>query len=179
MPTAGDHYDGVAIAFHWLIAILIVVNVVVAWSLDSFDHHSPIHETILTVHKSIGTTILLLAAFRLAWRAAHPAPPLPTTVPPWQHLAARVDQGLLYALLFLMPVTGLVDAAAFTQPVNFFFLFHLPTVIDHDEPLGHLAMAIHKISAKALYVLLAVHAAAALNHHYRLKDNVLRRMLPR
>jgi len=174
-----NRYDRVAIAFHWLVAILIVANVLLAWSLGSFDRHSPVHENLMTLHKSIGTTVLILAIFRAAWRLAHPIPPLPASVPQWQRLAARTDQGLLYVLIFLMPLTGLIDAAAFSQPVRFFFLFDLPTVIAHNEPLGHAAFAVHKIGAKALYVLLFLHASAALYHHYLLKDDVLRRMLPR
>jgi cytochrome b561 len=173
-----DRYDTIAILFHWLIAILIVLNIGLAWWLDSFDHHSPIHDRILTVHKSIGTTILLLAIFRLAWRWTHPAPPLPDSIARWQRIAARLDQGLLYALLFIMPLSGLIDAGAFSQPVHFFFLFDLPSLIGHDEPLGHAAFAVHKAAALALYGLLLLHAAAAMHHHYVLKDGILRRILP-
>jgi len=74
-----ERYDGIAILFHWLIATLIVINIGLAWSLDNFDHHSPEHDRILTVHKSIGATILLLAVLRLAWRWTHPTPALPET----------------------------------------------------------------------------------------------------
>jgi cytochrome b561 len=171
-------YDNIAILFHWLVAILIVANVALAWSLGSVDEHGPAHDRILTLHKSIGTTILLLAVFRLAWRWTHPAPPLPDTIARWRRIAARLDQGLLYAILFIMPVSGLIDAGAFSQPVHYFFLFDLPAVIGHNEPAGHIAFAVHKAAALALYALLFVHAAAALQHHYALKDGILRRMLP-
>lgn len=172
-----DRYDGVAILLHWLIALLIIGNIGLAWSLDNYDHHDPIHQTLLTIHKSIGVTVLALAVLRLAWRWTHPAPPLPE-MPRWQHIVALVTHWLLYALLFVMPVSGLIDAAAFTEPVNYFFLFKLPTVIAHNEPLGHAAMAVHKLSALLLYGLLLAHAGAALFHHYVLKDGILRRMLP-
>lgn len=183
MPAGSGHprsarYGGIAILLHWLVAILIVVNVALAWSLDSFDHDSPIHDRILTVHKSIGVTILLLAIARLAWRWMHPAPPLPASIPRWRRIAARIDQALLYAILFVMPVSGLIDTGAFSQPVHYFFLFDLPQVTGHNEPLGHAAFAVHEVSALALYLLLFVHAAAALHHHYVLKDGILRRMLP-
>jgi cytochrome b561 len=173
-----ERYDGIAILFHWLIAALIVINVGLAWSLDNFDHHSPEHDRILTIHKSIGATILLLAVLRLVWRWMHPAPLLPKTLPRWQRIAARLDEALLYALLFVMPVSGLIDVAAFSQPVHYFFLFDIPALIPHNEPLGHAAFAVHKAGAVALYALLALHAAAALYHHYILKDGILRRMLP-
>ncbi|MDB5394112.1 MAG: cytochrome b [Rhodospirillales bacterium] len=178
MTGRTERYDTVAILFHWLIAILIVANVGLAWSLDSFDEHSPAHDRILTVHKSIGTTLLVLAVLRLAWRWKHPGPPLPETIAPWRRVAARLDQGLLYALLVILPLSGLLDAGAFSQPVHYFFLFDLPTLTGHNEPLGHAAFAVHKAAAVALYALLFLHAAAALQHHYVLKDDILRRMLP-
>jgi cytochrome b561 len=176
MPT--ERYDGVAILLHWLIAVLIVGNIGLAWSLDNYDHHDPIHQTLLTIHKSIGVTVLALAVLRLAWRWTHLVPPLPETLPRWQHTVARATHWSLYALLFVMPVSGLIDAAAFTEPVYYFFLFKLPTVIAHHEPVGHAAFAVHQLSALLLYALLLAHAGAALFHHYWLKDGILRRMLP-
>jgi len=176
MPA--QRYDWIAILFHWLVAALIVINIGLAWSLDNFDRHDPMHDQILTVHKSIGATILLLAVPRLVWRWMHPAPVLPETMPRWKRIAARTDQVLLYAVLFVMPLSGLVDAGAFSQPVHYFFLFDLPALTGHNEPLGHVAFAIHKASALILYGLLLLHAGAALHHHYVLKDGILRRMLP-
>jgi cytochrome b561 len=173
-----ERYDGIAILFHWLIAVLIVANIGIAWSLGSFDHHSPVHDRILTVHKSIGATILLLAVLRLIWRCTHPAPALQDIIPRWKQIAARADQALLYAVMFIMPLSGLIDAGAFGQPVHYFFLFDLPALTGHDEALGHAAFAVHQASALILYGLLLVHAGAALHHHYVLKDGVLRRMLP-
>jgi cytochrome b561 len=173
-----ERYDTLAILFHWTGAVLILANVALAWSLDNFDHHDPIHDTILTVHKSIGTTVLLLAVLRLVWRWTHPAPPLPEGMARWKRVAAKTDQALLYAVMFVMPLSGLIDAGAFSQPVHFFFLFDLPPLAGHDEPLGHAAFAVHKATAAILYALLLLHAAAALHHHYVLKDGILRRMLP-
>ena len=176
--TPAGRYDGVAILFHWLVAVLIIANIGLAWSLDNFDHHDPVHDKILTIHKSIGATILLLAVLRLVWRRIHPTPPLPETMPRWQRIAARTDQVLLYTVMFIMPLSGLIDAGAFSQPVQYFFLFDLPALTGHNEPLGHIAFAIHQITALILYGLLLLHAAAALHHHYVLKDGILRRMLP-
>ena len=173
-----ERYDGIAILFHWLVAALIVGNIGLAWSLGSFDRHDPVHDQILTIHKSIGTTILLLAALRLVWRWTHPAPVLPETMPRWKRIAALTDEALLYAVLFIMPLSGLIDAGAFSEPVHYFFLFDLPPLIGHDEPLGHIAFAVHQVSALILYGLLLLHAGAALHHHYVLKDGILRRMLP-
>jgi cytochrome b561 len=173
-----ERYDSLAILFHWTVAVLIVGNVLLAWSLDDFDHHDPVRDNLLTIHKSIGATVLLLAALRLVWRWRRPAPLLPDAMPRWKRIAARTDQALLYGVMFVMPVSGLIDAGAFSQPVRYFFLFDLPPLVGHDEPLGHVAFAVHKVTALILYALLLLHAAAALHHHYVLKDGILRRMLP-
>ena len=61
-----ERYDGIAILLHWLVAVLIIANIGLAWSLGSFDRHDPVHDRILTVHKSIGTTILLLNKIDIA-----------------------------------------------------------------------------------------------------------------
>jgi cytochrome b561 len=173
-----ERYDTLAIVFHWTIAVLIVGNVLITWSLDDFDRHDPVRDALLTLHKSIGTTVLLLAVFRLFWRWTHVAPPLPEAMARWKRIAAQADQALLYAVMFVMPVTGLADAGAFSQPVHFFFLFDLPPLVGHDEPLGHAAFAVHKATAVIFYALLLLHAGAALHHHYVLKDGILGRMLP-
>ena len=178
MQSRAERYDGVAISFHWAIALLIVANVALAWSLDAFERDSPIQKQFLTIHKSIGVTILILAVLRLAWRSIHRPPPLPESLPPWQRRVADLSHWLLYVVLIVMPISGLIDAGAFSQPVHYFFLFTLPAFIAHNEPLGHAAFAVHKATAVLLYILLAAHAGAALHHHFVRKDDVLRRILP-
>ena len=174
-----ERYNGIAILFHWVIAALIFANIALAWSLDDLDQHSPLRDRILTIHKSIGVTVLVLASLRVIWRWTHPAPALPETMPRWRRIAARMDQALLYAVMLIMPLSGLIDAGAFGQPVQYFFLFDLPALGGHNEPMGHIAFAIHRATALILYGLLLIHAGAALHHHYVLKDTILRRMLPR
>jgi len=173
-----ERYDSVAIALHWAIALLILANIGIAWSLGSFDRHSPMHDQVLTMHKSVGTTVLLLAVLRLLWRWSHPAPPLPAFVPNWQRRAALAGHALLYAMMFVMPTSGLLDSAAFSETVHYFFLVDIPPFMGHDEHFGHAAFAVHKLTALLLYALLLAHAGAALFHHYVRKDDVLRRMLP-
>ena len=100
MATAQNRYDTVAILFHWAIAILIVVNIGLAWSLDSFDHHSPEHERLLTIHKSIGVTVLALGpsgpatARHVAGMATPGGPPDPLGAlrAPAHHAADRLDR---------------------------------------------------------------------------------------
>jgi len=174
-----QRFTGVAIFLHWAIAILVLAAIGVAWAaLRRGDMHSLAAEPLVTIHRSLGTTILVLAVIRLTWRWTHPAPPLPTTLRPWQRTVARASHGLLYLLLFLMPVTGLIDAAAFREPVHYFFLFTLPLIGSPSEHFGHAAFRVHAATSFLIYALVLLHSAAALYHHYVLKDGTLRRMLP-
>jgi len=85
---------------------------------------------------------------------------------------------LLYGLLFAMPIAGYVSMTAADQPVSFFYLFQLPQLIAPDPTLAKLAFRTHRSLQWAIYFLVSLHAAAALGHHFVIKDNVLGRMLP-
>jgi cytochrome b561 len=53
----------------------------------------------------------------------------------------------------------------------------LPALIAPDNALGDWIKEIHETAGTVGYWLIALHAAAALAHHYFWKDNTLRRML--
>ena len=80
-----------------------------------------------SLHKSVGLTVFLLAALRLVWRATHPPPPLPASMPRWQSLLARGNHEFLYALIFLQPVSGYLSSS-FSGYRTSFFGFPLPSL---------------------------------------------------
>jgi len=93
-------------------------------------------------------------------------------------VAAYLVHLLFYALMFALPLTGWVMSSAGGYPVLFFGWFDLPDVTGLDEWLFHASIAVHRWLAYGLAALLAVHAGAALHHHFVLRDVTLRRMLP-
>jgi cytochrome b561 len=114
----------------------------------------------------------------LAWRWVARIPPLPAELPLFQKLAARVTEYALYVLLLFQPALGLVNTNARGRRVDFWFLGELPPVIGPDKVLAKQAMAAHELVAYLLVALVALHAAAALFHHFVRRDNVLKAMLP-
>ena len=172
---AGQGYDGVQIALHWLIAALVVLAIGFIWSAGLAD--GPLHNTLFFIHRSFGMTIFVVTAFRLTWRTTHAAPPPPDTIPAWQRFAATATHWLLYALLVIMPITGFTASASRGHPVTWFFLFDVPA-LPENKPLAQLAETIHVTLQWAIYGLVTLHAGAALRHHFVIKDGVLRRMLP-
>src|SRR5476651_2276633 len=117
MPS---RYDAVAIALHWLIAVLLLGNI----ALGLYFTNSPAAEAGVSLlpplHKSIGLTVLLLSVARLGWRLVHPAPP---PLPPFPLLAQAVHW-VFYFLLIAVPLAGwaLVSVSPRGIPTEFFGL---------------------------------------------------------
>ncbi len=173
-----SRFGAVAIALHWSTALAIAGTSILAWYIEALDTGDQ-RTALLAIHKSVGAAILMLAAFRLAWRGFHPAPPYASPQPAWQRRAAGCAHGLLYALMIVMPVTGYVSEAARARDTDFFGLFGIPRLAPLDRKLSFYAQAAHAYAQYALYALVAAHVAAALYHQFILRDGLFARMWPR
>ncbi|OXI93336.1 MULTISPECIES: cytochrome b [Burkholderia] len=169
-------YTRFAIAMHWSIAILILLNLMIGIYMDTFPHNSTQFNGILFYHASIGSLIFMLTVPRLAWRATHTPPPLPASVPAWQARIAGALHGVLYLLLCLVPLTGYVHRLAGAHPVSFFGITELPVLIGRDEPLRLLTDTLHRALVLTLGLLLVMHVAAGLKHKFVDRDGVAERM---
>lgn len=175
-PGDPPTYTTAAVTLHWLVAACLVASVIlgrVFAGLEDSDPTSPI----LSAHKSIGLVILLLALARLAWRARHRPPPLPA-MPPAHRFAAKLTHALLYVTIVGMPVTGYVAVAARGRETTFFGLFQIPQLTPLSRVLSQNAQTVHTAWQYALYGLVTAHVAAALYHHFILKDGLMARMWP-
>jgi cytochrome b561 len=167
----------VAQAFHWLIVLLVLAQFVVGFTV----HGTPVsleRLKLLTLHKSIGVTVFTLVVLRLAWRLHSPAPALPAHMSRRQRFLAHGSHTLLYVLLLSMPIVGWIASSASNLTVRWFFLFNLPNLVDPDPALAAFAKGLHGVMAWLLLALVILHVAAAFWHELKLKDGVLRRMLP-
>ena len=176
LKNSEDRYGAVTQLLHWSIVALIIVQFVLADRAGDLRGLAKIAP--LAQHKSFGMTILFLALLRLAWRWMNPVPKTPSTLPRWQQLGAHISHYGLYALLFTTPLLGWTMSSARNFPVSWFNLFTLPDLVAPNRALYDFLHDAHEVSAKLIFVLAVVHAAAALKHHFVDKDNVLRRMLP-
>ncbi len=180
-------YTRIAIALHWVVAVLILANLVLVWVVDALpeDFTRPI----VDAHKSIGITVLGLGLLRLLWRAGHPPPPLPAGYPRIERIGAHAAHVGLYALILGLPLSGwLHDSAwegAATHPMRLFGLVPWPRVwllTDLDpvtrERMHDLLFQVHASLAYVLYALVALHVAGALKHQFWDGEAELQRMLP-
>lgn len=162
---------------HWLIVILIITQYVIAEIADGLPL-GPDKVATLARHKSVGITILALAIVRVAWRFANPTPQLPAASRPWERKTAHATQGLLYLLLFAMPLSGWMMSSARNFPVSWFGLVQLPDLVRPSKPLYDTLHETHEILFGVLIAATVLHVLAALKHHFISKNDVLRRMLP-
>jgi cytochrome b561 len=189
MPTHGYKLNVMAILntkrrwgavsqlLHWLIVALIIVQVTLASMAD--DLPSGMKKlSLLARHKSVGITILMLAILRLLWRWMNPTPVLPQTLRSWEQSLARLTHVLLYVLLFAMPLSGWTMSSARGFPVSWFGFIQLPDLVPKNKSLYEALLMTHSTLAWVLGAVVVLHVAAALKHHFMLKDDVLRRMLP-
>lgn len=169
-------YGFVAQGLHWLIVVLLMVQVTLGKIADELPLGLE-RLVMMARHKSVGITILGLAVIRLGWRLFNRPPP-PPPMPAWQLTAARLTHGAFYVLLFALPVTGWLMSSAANYPASWFGLVQLPDFVAPDEGLEHLLEEIHETLVKVLIVLAIVHVLAALKHQFIDRDGLLLRMLP-
>jgi cytochrome b561 len=181
--AAGARYTLIAIALHWSIAALIVLNLVIGWTFRSFEPEA--RRAIMNLHRSVGLTVLMLTLLRIAWRLSHRPPPLPGHLTAFERWAARAVHLAFYTLLLAIPLAGWTLSSAWRppRPIGFwgapFPPLPLPAMSDsvaHQVLNG--AAIVHEKLGWALAALLLLHLLAALKHQWVDRDNELGRMIP-
>jgi cytochrome b561 len=173
VSEADQRYNRGARALHWLIALLVIANLLTG------IFHNAVEDMVRVIptHKSTGITILALSVARILWRLTWRHPAYPETVRPWEALTARGVQAVFYGLMIVMPLTGWIIASAGKYPLDWFGVFALPKLAITREgtayAIGHEA---HELLGWLFAGLVVLHVAAALRHHFILKNDVLRRM---
>ena len=178
LKSGSNHWGGVAKFFHWTIVLLILTQAFVGLTMVNLPR-SPAVIPWYTFHKSVGITVLALAILRLTWRAFDPRPVEPAGMPRWQVVGARAGHGLLYMLLFIMPLSGWwMDSVSGLRPLYWFGVVQIPHLVGPDPDLKKIAEEIHEWLFWLLAIVALGHAAAAAVHQFVNRDHVLARMWP-
>ena len=177
MNSGLQRYTRTAIALHWLVALLIFVT----FPLGVYMHDLPLSPNKLQLyswHKWIGITILTLAVLRLLWRAGHTPPLLPEAISCWQRRASQGVHFFLYVLILAIPMSGWLMSSAKGFQTVWFGVLPLPDLVSKDKALGDLLTTVHQNLNLTLLIMVAIHVAAVLKHHFIQRNAILRRMLP-
>lgn len=177
--SAPTQFGSLQIALHWLVLVMMVA-VYIGMEFRG-DFPKDIRPTLVRLlHYSFGVTILLLVFLRIGLRFTSPAPPITPPPPHWQERAGSLMHLALYAFMIAMPLLALCSYSLRGKAVWFYGMDLGPFVAKNVALAKQLKpMTWHKTIGEWGYWLLGAHAAAALFHHYVMKDDTLRRMLPR
>lgn len=176
LTNSERHYGAGAILFHWLMAGLIGIGLYTVQLPDfGFDARKV---ALILVHKQLGAAAFLLVCVRWTWRQINPLPNLVNNMPEWQKVIAITVHLCFYALMVALPITGWIMSSYSGIPVWFLGLT-LPDLVLPNERLFAKFQLLHDWLGYAIALLVCLHAAAALRHHFMTEDATLRKMLPR
>ena len=176
--AAGDdrtRYDNVAITLHWLTVVLVLTQ----FGLSQLWGYAPrpTRHGMIVAHMSFGITLAAVVIIRLAWRLT-PGHQVRAAVSGWVEIASKAVHYLLYALLASEAVLGFVLRWSGHEAMSFFGLLIPPPFAPFSKPAHEQVGELHNYVGWTIIILAAGHAAAALFHHFVLRDDVLLRMLP-
>lgn len=172
-----DGYGMVAIALHWVVALVVVGLFALGLWMVELTYYDPWYRRAPDIHKSIGVLLFATMLLRLAWRLTNPSPAPAPGVSEREHRLARLAHGLLYALLFAIMLSGYLISTADGRPIEVFGWFSVPATLARREAQADIAGELHLILAVTAIVIAALHALAALKHHFIDRDRTLLRML--
>lgn len=172
-------YGWAAIVLHWLIAALFIGQFVLGVVMVRVSSQRTAFE-LIQLHKSLGFLLLGLVILRIAWRLGNAVPALPRSVGRFERRTAALVHFALYAFQLALPLSGwaLVSVSMLEIPSVPFNLFVMPDLpLAESDPAESFWTSAHWYLAYAGIGLVALHFAAALRHHFWLKDTVLTRMI--
>jgi cytochrome b561 len=178
LRNSSERYGAVAMALHWAVLALVLLS----WASGQFGDDLPrgaARAAGLFVHISTGLAVAIFVIARMLWRLADPPPAgEPTFLGKWGDWSGRAVHYALYALLVIIPAVGVAVQFARGNALPMFGLFEIASPWSADRPLARSLKEVHEVLANGMMILIGLHAAAALAHHFIFGDRTLSRMLP-
>lgn len=175
MKSDVKNYNPVARAIHWLSAIVVIAMFGVGLWMVDLSYYSQWYKTAPHWHKSVGLLLAGLTIFRLIWKLVTPSPrPEGSAL---EIIGAKLAHMAMYVLFIVLFVSGYLISTEDGRAIDVFNWFSVPALGALFENQADISGQIHFYTAWALIILAAVHAIAALKHHFINKDNTLRKMI--
>jgi cytochrome b561 len=170
-------YAPITIAVHWL-TLLFMIAIYASIELhEALPRGNPWRGATEDWHIYLGFTVMVLALVRLIINLQLKVPPITPQPPAWQMVINKGMKVYLYGLMLVAPVFGWLYLSANDEAIKWFFI-SVPAIAPVSESIAEFAGEAHELLGVSGYFLIGIHAAAGLYHHYWVKDDTLRRMLP-
>jgi cytochrome b561 len=176
MPVRQSRYGATAKLFHWAVVALLAIQAPLGWLMpDTQKGADP--GAAVSLHVSIGVTILCLIVLRFVWRLTHPVAP-ESGLPAWQRVGSELVHRLLYLAVLATTLTGWMFESTRGWTIHLFGTLALPPLVAPGSSFGQAVGALHPAMVWVLVTLVAAHVLAALLHLLVYRDRVMQRMLP-
>lgn len=175
--TRHTRYGKVTQTLHWLTAIVVLVAFIYGLGGPELRVYAPTRDAARQLHETLGLCVFVLAVLRVLWKMID-TPPQTEVLPRWMEIASKSTQGILYLLLFAVPLTAIVGAWLEGHPLTLLAGVQVAPMLALAHDTGATISEIHTLLGDAILWVAGLHAAAAIYHHVILKDGVLASMLP-
>src|SRR6266513_2818887 len=174
MP-AQPRFPAVSRILHWTMAamVLTMLCIGVAMVVSLGDYH-----VLLSIHRPLGITILILVVVRFVNRLLNPPPPFPATMSRAESWLATASEYTMYGLMFVLPLVGWGMLSAARYPIVLFGSVHLPFILPHNLMLHAVLRKAHTVLAYLFFLTFLAHFGAILFHTLIVRDGILKRMVP-
>jgi cytochrome b561 len=176
-PAEVVRYGSVARVLHWMIALLVVLQIPAGIAMTS-EPLGGVADPLFIYHKGMGAVLLFLVLARVIWRATHRLPPFPSYMAPLEQRIAGTTHLAIYALLVVMTVSGYVRTVGDEFPIELLDAIGIPPLIPSMPRAAAVMLVVHQFAVFGLVALVAVHVAMVLRHHLVERNPVLTRMWP-
>ena len=177
LKNTAAEYGWIAIVIHWVMALTILGMFCLGWYMVELTYYDALYRTLPFVHKSIGILLACLFLFRFIWKLINPSPNPVTGQSQLEQVAAKVMHWAFYFLITLIVMSGYLISTADGSGISVFDVIKIPATITGIPEQEDNAGILHKILTYTLISMAALHASAALKHHFINRDQTLRRML--
>ncbi|WEM44652.1 cytochrome b/b6 domain-containing protein (plasmid) [Photobacterium sp. DA100] len=171
------NYDKVTRYLHWIMAVIIIYATAAGYVMHLvIDSHPPVFNFLSVMNMSLATVGSGVFVVRWAWKYFRPTRAFSNDkLPHWQLSAAHMIHGIIYQLMFVVFISGFLMLET-SYPL--FWLVEIPNLINSRE-INSFFFMVHRYACASLAVVIALHACAALKHHFVAKNQVLLRMMGR
>ena len=181
--TEQGRFSPLGVAFHWLMAALVIFQLGLGWSLELIPAGGA-KLGAFALHGAVGIAIFLLAFLRMVWRIMITDPYNDADTQGWRTTLAYFVEHLFYVCFFMLPITGWAMWSAVASPGSIHLLISLPPLPFYDLETWRnwrildVAEDLHLLFVWVLMIMIPIHIGAALKHHFWDRNDVLQGILP-
>ena len=170
-------YSLTRILLHWLIAIIVIGLFASGFWMVELDYYDQWYTKAPFAHKAVGVLLLFILLLATCVRFLTTKPEYDSSLSPLEKLSAKLVQYSMSLLVYSLIITGYLITTAKGDAINIFGWFEIPAIFSDINSQNDLAGKLHRWGAYLCIALAALHASAALFHHFIKKDTTLTRML--